>query len=159
MAIGSPRARRREPSPTVQPIAAWGKGAARARAVDSAAMERERFRELVRDALATLPPGLLARVRNVEILVERRPTARDRKQAGLEGGGTLLGLYHGVPLPDRGENYNLVPPDTISIYQEPIESICRDEAEVREQVRTTVLHELGHYFGIDDERLHELGMG
>ena len=122
-------------------------------------MERERFRELVRDALATLPPGLLARVRNVEILVERRPAARDRKRAGLEGGGTLLGLYHGVPLPDRGENYNLVPPDTISIYQEPIESICADDAEVREQVRTTVLHEIGHYFGIDDERLHELGMG
>lgn len=134
-----------------------GRGAGAGRRLD--AMERERFRELVRDALATLPPGLLARVRNVEILVERRPTARDRKQAGLEGGGTLLGLYHGVPLPDRGENYNLVPPDTISIYQEPIESICRDEAEVREQVRTTVLHELGHYFGIDDERLHELGMG
>lgn len=127
--------------------------------LDSKAMEREHFRELVREALGELPPALLARVQNVEIVIEWRPTAHDRKQAGLEGGGTLLGLYHGVPLPDRGENYNLVPPDKISIYQEPIESICADDAEVREQVRTTVLHELGHYFGIDDERLHELGMG
>lgn len=58
----------------------------------------------------------------------------------------------------RGEYYNLVPPDKINIYQEPIEDICTTDEEVRDQVRTTVLHELGHYFGIDDERLHELGM-
>ena len=122
-------------------------------------MERERFRGLVREALETLPRELLARVQNVEIVIEWRPTAEDRKQAGLGPGSDLLGLYHGVPLPHRGENYNLVLPDKISIYQDPIESICGSDEEVREQVRTTVLHEIGHYFGIDDERLHELGMG
>ena len=122
-------------------------------------MERDHFRELVREALDTLPRDLLARVHNVDIVIEWRPTAEDRRRAGLGPRSTLLGLYHGVPLPDRGENYNLVLPDKISIYQGPIESICRNDDEVREQVRTTVLHEIGHYFGIDDDRLHELGMG
>jgi predicted Zn-dependent protease with MMP-like domain len=113
----------------------------------------------VREAVASLPPELLRNVHNVDIVIERRPTARDRKAAGLGPGGLLLGLYHGIPLTRRGESYNLVAPDKISIYQEHIEAICANDDEVREQVRKTVLHELGHYFGIDDERLHELGMG
>lgn len=83
----------------------------------------------------------------------------DRKMAGIGPGRLLLGLYHGVPLTHRGENYNLVPPDKISIYQEPIEAICATDEEVRDQVRKTVLHELAHYFGIDDDRLEELGLG
>lgn len=124
-----------------------------------AVMEREHFRELVREAVSTLPRELLTRVQNVDIVIEWRPTAHDRRVAGLGPGRTLLGLYHGIPLPDRGEGYNLVLPDKISIYQGPIESICTTDEEVREQVRTTVLHEIGHYFGIDDDRLHELGMG
>ncbi len=123
------------------------------------ALERAEFRRLVREAVAELPPGLLDRVDNVEIVVERRPTAMDRKVAGIGPRSLLLGLYHGVPLPSRGEGYNLVLPDRISIYQEPIEAICETDDEVREQIRKTVLHELGHYFGIDDDRLHELGMG
>ncbi len=122
-------------------------------------MERAHFRQLVREAVAELPRELLERVQNVAIVIEWRPTARDRKAAGVGPGRTLLGLYHGIPLTKRGEYYNLVPPDKISIYQEPIEAFCRDDEEVREQVRKTVLHELGHYFGIDDDRLHELGMG
>ncbi len=92
-------------------------------------------------------------------MIERRPTARDRKLAGIGPGKLLLGLYHGIPLTKRGEFYNLVAPDKISIYQEHIEAVCETDDEVREQVRKTVLHELGHYFGIDDDRLHELGMG
>jgi len=84
-------------------------------------------------------------------------------RAGPEGVGVwvrrlLLG-QPGIPLTKRGEYYNLVAPDKISIYQEHIEAICSDDDEVRAQVRKTVLHELGHYFGIDDNRLHELGMG
>lgn len=125
----------------------------------SGRVERAHFRKLVREAVAELPPDLLLRVQNVAIVIENRPTARERKVAGIGPGRTLLGLYHGVPLTKRGEHYNLVPPDKISIYQEPIEMFCRDDDEVREQVRKTVLHELGHYFGIDDDRLHELGMG
>lgn len=124
-----------------------------------ASLERARFRRLVREAVATLPQELLVRVQNVDIVVERRPSAADRRLAGISRGETLLGLYHGVPLTGRGEYYNLVLPDRISIYQEPIEDMCADDDEIREQVRRTVLHELGHYFGIDDDRLEELGMG
>jgi predicted Zn-dependent protease with MMP-like domain len=123
------------------------------------ALERAEFRRLVREAVASLPPELLARVHNVDVVIESRPTARDRKRAGVGPGGLLLGLYHGIPLTKRGEYYNLVAPDKISIYQDHIEAICRNDDEVREQIRKTVLHELGHYFGIDDDRLHELGMG
>lgn len=122
-------------------------------------LERKHFRELVREAVATLPPDLIARVSNVDIVIETRPTAMDKKIAGIGPRRTLLGLYHGVPLTQRGENYNLVLPDKISIYQEPIESMCSSDEEIREQVRITVLHELAHHFGIDDDRLHELGMG
>jgi len=123
-------------------------------------LERAEFRRLVREAVALIPPELLSRVHNVEIVVEPRPTARDRKAAGLGPGRLLLGLYHGIPLTERsGTGYNMVAPDKISIYQEHIEAICNTDDEVREQVRKTVLHEIGHYFGIDDERLHELGMG
>lgn len=109
--------------------------------------------------MASLPAELLRRVHNVEIVVERRPTALDRKAAGVGPGRLLLGLYHGIPLTRRGEYYNLVPPDKISIYQEHVEAICETDEEVREQVRKTVLHELAHYFGISDDRLDELGMG
>ncbi|MEJ5221431.1 MAG: metallopeptidase family protein [Tepidiforma sp.] len=122
-------------------------------------IDRKTFRQLVREAVASLPPELLARVHNVDIVIESRPTARDRKLAGIGPNDLLLGLYHGIPLTHRGENYNLVVPDKISIYQEHIEAICETEDDIREQVRKTVLHELGHYFGIDDDRLHELGMG
>lgn len=122
-------------------------------------LERAEFRKIVREAVAELPPALLERVDNVEIVVERRPTAMDRKIAGIGPRSLLLGLYHGVPLPSRGEGYNLVLPDKISIYQDSIEAIAETDDEMREQIRKTVLHELGHYFGIDDDRLHELGMG
>ena len=122
-------------------------------------MERAEFRKLVREAIATIPPELRQRVHNVDIVIERRPTARDRKAAGVGPRNLLLGLYHGIPLTARGENYNLVLPDKISLYQENIEALCETDDEIREQVRKTVLHEIGHYFGIDDDRLHELGMG
>ncbi len=123
-------------------------------------MERSHFRKLVREAVALLPPELRREVRNVDLVIEDYPTEEDLDAGDVEAGHTLLGLYHGVPLPARGnESYNLVLPDKISIYQRSIESICRNDDEVREQVRVTVLHELAHYFGIDDDRLHELGMG
>lgn len=122
-------------------------------------MERARFRRLVDEALNSLPGKLLARIANVEIVVESNPTPEDLEQAGLEPEDVLLGLYHGIPLPDRSDGYSFALPDKISIYQEPIESICASDDEVREEVRITVLHEIGHYFGIGEERLGELGLG
>lgn len=122
-------------------------------------MERDKFRRLVDEALDSLPDRLRARIANLEIVVESRPTAEDLEQAGLERDDVLLGLYHGIPLPDRSGGYSFALPDKISIYQDPIESICADDDEVREEVRITVLHEIGHYFGIGEERLGELGVG
>ena len=122
-------------------------------------MERERFRELVAEAVESLPNALMDQIDNVEIIIERRPSVEDLITGGVPPGHTLLGLYHGIPLTERGEFYNLVLPDKISIYQETIEAMCRSDDEVRAEVRNTVLHEIAHYFGIDDDRLHELGLG
>jgi predicted Zn-dependent protease with MMP-like domain len=105
----------------------------------------QRFEELVVEALDSLPPELGRRMRNVAVLVE------DDSPDGL------LGLYEGVPLTERGDWYSAVLPDRITIYRRPICAMCADEAEVVDEVRITVVHEIAHHFGIDDDRLHELG--
>ena len=122
-------------------------------------MERLDFRRLVDEALASLPERLRVRIANLEFVVEDRPSPDDLEHAGLEPEDSLLGLYHGIPLPERSEGYSFALPDKISIYREPIESICSSDEQIREEVRITVLHEIGHYFGIGEERLRELGMG
>ena len=96
---------------------------------------------------------------NVDIQVRNRPTAEELASLAIGPGGTLLGLYVGVPLTHRGHQYGGALPDRIMIYQESIESVGFSEAEVVAQIRQTVLHEIAHHFGIDDDRLHELGMG
>ena len=104
------------------------------------------FEEQVRAALDELPEGLAAAVRNVAVVVEdENPEDPD-----------IFGLYQGVPLPERGDEAGLLP-DKISIYRVPLEESFPDPEELREEIRTTVLHELAHYFGIDEERLVELG--
>jgi predicted Zn-dependent protease with MMP-like domain len=104
------------------------------------------FDDHVRAALDELPPHLAAALTNVAVVVEDE-NADDPD---------LLGLYHGVPLPERGDMAG-VPPDTISIYRIPLEESFPDPAELREEIRITVLHELAHYFGLDEDRLAELG--
>ncbi|MYJ14863.1 MAG: metallopeptidase family protein [Acidimicrobiia bacterium] len=105
-----------------------------------------RFEALVADALDLIPDELAEAIENVHVSVE------DRSHEDPE----LLGFYHGVPLTDR-EHYSGVMPDRIFIYRKPICAVCEDESEVVEQVRITVIHEVAHYFGIDDDRLEELG--
>ncbi len=117
-------------------------------------MERVEFEALVGDALDSLPKELAERMVNVDVVVEQEPPAE--ALARLPRGHTLFGLYHGVPLTGRG-NYDGVLPDKISIYKGPIERRYRRPEAIREQVRRTVLHEIAHHFGIDDDRLHELG--
>ncbi len=113
------------------------------------AMTRQRFEELVGDALDLIPAEFAAAMENVVILVEDR----DRENP------TLLGLYHGVALTARTSNYGGVLPDRITIYREAILDICDNEQDVVEEVAITVVHEIAHHFGIDDARLHELGWG
>jgi predicted Zn-dependent protease with MMP-like domain len=110
-------------------------------------IERSEFEELVSDALDGLPPELAAVMDNVAVFVED----------SSPGGRRLLGLYEGVPLTERTSAYVLTAPDRITIYRLPILAICRSREEVRRQVRVTVVHEVGHHFGIDDDRLDDLG--
>ena len=121
-------------------------------------MHRARFRRLVAAALESIPEALASRIENVEIIVRARPTAQEREATGMGPGRWLLGLYQGHPLTARSSYYGNTLPDRITIYQEAIEAICRTDAQVVTQVRKTVLHEVAHHFGIDDERLDELGM-
>ena len=106
------------------------------------------FEEVVRAALDELPPELARALENVAVVVEdENPEDPD-----------LFGLYHGVPLPERGSGYGGQLPDKISIYRLPLEDEFGDDAEeLRDEIRVTVLHELAHYFGIDEDRLAELG--
>lgn len=104
------------------------------------------FDDHVRAALDELPPNIADALRNVAVVVEdENPDDPD-----------LLGLYHGVPLPERGDMAGTLP-DKISIYRIPLEESFPDPQELREEIRITVLHELGHYFGLDEDRIAELG--
>ena len=111
-------------------------------------MGPEEFEGLVQQALDEVPDELLALVENCVILVEDAPPP------DLAG---LLGLYDGVPLTERGESYAGVLPDRVLIYRLPILAICDTREDVVEEVHITVVHEIAHHFGIDDDRLHELG--
>ncbi|CAM3365275.1 hypothetical protein BST27_28550 [Mycobacterium intermedium] len=115
----------------------------------SVRMDPQRFDELVSDALDLLPPELAAAMDNVVVLVEDR-------HPDDEG---LLGLYEGVALTERDSDYAGALPDAITIYRDALLDFCDSEEEVVEQVAITVLHEIAHHFGIDDDRLDELGWG
>lgn len=122
-------------------------------------MKRERFIELVREALRDVPSPFREHLGDVDIVVKRRPTAEDLRQAGLAPDDSMYGFYRGVPLTERDSGYNLVAPDVIDVYQQPLEEDFEDDEELVAEIRATVLHELGHFFGIDDDRLDELGLG
>lgn len=108
----------------------------------------EEFEDLVEEALDLIPEGLTALMDNVVIVVDDSPPAHDPD---------LLGLYEGTPLTERGPWYAGSLPDCITIFRLPTLAICSSPAEVRDEVATTVVHEVAHHFGIDDDRLHELG--
>ena len=110
-------------------------------------MDPSRFDDLVSDALDLIPPELSAAIDNVVVLVEdRNPDEPD-----------LLGLYEGIALTERDTHYAGALPDTITIYRDALLDMCDTEDEVVEEVAITVIHEIAHHFGIDDDRLHELG--
>ena len=116
------------------------------------------FTAMVREALAELPECVRARMDNVSVVARNRPSRDDLDHARRTGEEEeLFGLYRGVPLPERGSQYDKVLPDLILVYQEAHERACDTLEELREEVRITVRHELAHHFGIDDDRLEELG--
>lgn len=120
-------------------------------------LSRKQFERLVVQALDDLPPYFQEKINNVEVLIKSWPSKIELREAGVPPGHTLLGLYDGVPLTERTHNYALVPPDTITLYQGPIEQAADDISEIPEIVRHTVIHEFAHHFGISDDRLRELG--
>ena len=119
-------------------------------------MRRQEFEQLVAEALDGLPRQFRRHMQNIAVVVETAPSRALLEAMGLWPDHTLLGLYHGVPLPDRGHGYGSVLPDQITIFQQPIEALYRTPEEIREAVRETVIHEVGHYFGLDDQRIDEL---
>lgn len=122
-------------------------------------LERARFISLIRSALRDVPQPFKEHLRQIDIVVKKRPSRTDLADAGLARDESMYGFYRGIPLTERDSGYNLVAPDVINIYQEPLEEDFPDERELIAEIRTTVLHELAHFFGIDDDRLDELGMG
>ena len=117
----------------------------------------EEFEELVAQAVEALPDIFFDKLENVAIVVEEWPDANALWLVGAQRRTDLLGLYHGIPRTGRTSGYNLVMPDKISIYRRPILTRCRTDEEVRAMVGRVVRHEIAHHFGIDDDRLLEIG--
>lgn len=122
-------------------------------------MTRERFEAIADEEFADLPEPFRQRMENVRIVIEDVDSPAQRRQAGLGRSSMLLGLYEGVPLPRRGIDYGVVPvmPDTITLFQKNIESIARSESDVRRQIRETLIHEIAHHFGMDEDEIREAG--
>lgn len=121
-------------------------------------MERARFIALIHRALRDIPEPFATHIREVDIVVKQWPSAADLREAELDDDETMYGFYRGVPLTERGGGYNMAVPDIIHVYQGPLEEDFPRERDLVREIRATVLHELAHFFGIDDDRLEELGL-
>jgi len=119
-------------------------------------MDRRRFERLVDQAIGQLPPEFREKLENVVVIVEDYPSDEMLEHMEIPRGGTLFGLYEGTPLTERGM-LSPLHPDRIWIFQAPIEDQCDTEDEIREEIKTTIVHEVGHFFGLDDDYLEELG--
>jgi len=121
-------------------------------------LPRNEFETLVTEAIDGLPSFFREKMENVAVLVKAWPSQDELERARVVPGHTLLGLYNGIPLTQRNRSYNMVPPDTITLYQGTIEMRAGNDMEaLRYWVRHVFLHELAHHFGISDDRLRELG--
>ncbi|MFZ0291655.1 MAG: metallopeptidase family protein [Candidatus Sulfotelmatobacter sp.] len=118
-------------------------------------MKREHFAKVVEEVLDSLPQEFRSRIRNVAVLVEDMPPNQSSPRAGQQR-QLLLGLFHGVPTTKKSVFDLPTGPDYIVLYQKNIEAVCSSQAEVREQIRLTVIHEVGHYFGMDENQLKDV---
>ena len=120
-------------------------------------MDSRKFDWLVARAIEDLPEEFQERLENIDVVVADLPTREQLQALGGRRGETLLGLYEGVPLTRRTHGYGFVIPDKVTIFQKPIESMCKNDAEIIAEVQRVVRHEIAHHFGISDDRLEELG--
>jgi predicted Zn-dependent protease with MMP-like domain len=120
-------------------------------------MDSQKFEQLVAQAVDSLPDEIHERLENIDIVVADTPTRDQLRHLKGKRGNMLLGLYEGVPLTERTHGYGFVMPDKITIFQRPIEDMCRDDTQIVNEIRRVVRHEIAHHFGIDDDRLEELG--
>ena len=122
-------------------------------------VSRAKFESLVERALAQLPPQFARYLEEVPVEVRPASTPAQRRRAGLDDDELLLGLYQGIPRTDRSVEHSGTMPDVIYVFQEDVELAVDNEHDLVEEVRVTVLHELGHHFGLDEDQLDELGYG
>ena len=122
-------------------------------------MDRERFEWLVAEVVDSLPDEFHTKMENIDVVVQDEPTSSQLADIGLKRGETLLGLYQGVPLTKRSRHYGMVVPDKITIFQKPIEIRCKNDIEVKAEIKRVVQHEIAHHFGIGDARLRQLENG
>jgi predicted Zn-dependent protease with MMP-like domain len=120
-------------------------------------METERFEQLVAQAVENLPQQIKDSLENIDIIVADEPTHEQLSRKELGRNQTLLGLYEGIPLTKRTYGYTGVMPDKITIFQKPIEALCRNDVQIIKEVQHVVRHEIAHHFGISDDRLEEMG--
>jgi len=119
---------------------------------------RDEFEDLVREVLDELPEEFAQRIDNVAVVIEDEPAPELLRSLGLHPHrDTLFGLYQGVPLHARGASYGNVLPDKITIFYRPLLRACRTPDQIRRQVRTTVIHEIAHFFGMNDRQIRDLG--
>jgi len=119
-------------------------------------MDKERFEWLVAKVVDSLPDEFSTKLENIDVVVEDQPSPSQLAEAGLKRGETLIGLYQGVPLTKRSRHYGMVVPDKITIFQKPIEAKCKNDTDVKAEIRRVVQHEIAHHFGIGDARLRQL---
>jgi predicted Zn-dependent protease with MMP-like domain len=118
-------------------------------------MEREAFAKVMGEVLDALPAEFRSRIRNVAVLAEDFPPTQSSTPPRGPG-RLLLGLFHGVPMTRKSVFGLSTGPDYVVLYQKNIEAVCSSEAEIREQIRLTLIHEFGHYFGMDEEQLKDV---
>ncbi len=119
-------------------------------------MTRDWFRQLVGDALDTLPGRFRKHLQNIAVVVEDEPPGSLLDEMGIEPPDTLFGVYQGTPLTERRWDYGNVLPDRIALFQGPIEDACETDAEIVTEIGATLIHEVGHYFGLSEAELEQI---
>ena|ERR1043166_8087149 len=120
-------------------------------------VSEQRFQELMEDAMASIPDNFKQKMENIAFIIEPYPSEHDLEKTGLKEGSMLLGLYSGIPYTHRSSWYNAATPDRILLFQKNIEYVCSTESQLVNKIKEVIIHEIGHYFGMDEEQIRAAG--